>query len=108
MIGARDMGFRAQRLQLLDLRFGGLLLYFSYLGGSGLYGAAARLTSAGGPTAAALKASLPAIAPILDARHPAQRSRQHWNGAEYSGDDNLHALPRHEMNRMPLLVWLYW
>jgi cytochrome c oxidase subunit I len=52
MIGARDMAFpRLNAFSFWISAFGGLLLYFSYFGGSGLYGAwAARPTSAGSPT----------------------------------------------------------
>ncbi len=40
MIGARDMAFpRLNAFSFWISAFGGLLLYFSYLGGSGLYGA---------------------------------------------------------------------
>src|SRR5260221_13498733 len=40
MIGARDMAFpRLNALSFWLTAFGGLLLYFSFLGGSGLYGA---------------------------------------------------------------------
>ena len=51
MIGARDMAFpRLNAFGFWLSLFGGLLLYFSFLGGEGLYGAAARRTSAGSPT----------------------------------------------------------
>ncbi len=40
MIGARDMAFPAPEcIQLLDSALGGVLLYYSYIGGNGLYGA---------------------------------------------------------------------
>src|SRR5207237_4097080 len=40
MIGARDMAFpRLNAFSFWLTAFGGLLLYFSFLGGSGLYGA---------------------------------------------------------------------
>ena len=40
MIGARDMAFpRLNAFSFWISAFGGLLLYFSYVGGSGLYGA---------------------------------------------------------------------
>src|SRR6266404_5614067 len=40
MIGARDMAFpRLNALSFWLTAFGGLLLYFSFIGGSGLYGA---------------------------------------------------------------------
>ena len=42
MIGARDMAFpRLNAFGFWMLLFGGLLLYFSFLGGDGLYGAGA-------------------------------------------------------------------
>src|SRR6202789_3423075 len=40
MIGARDMAFpRLNALSFWLTAFGGLLLYFSFIGGNGLYGA---------------------------------------------------------------------
>ena len=45
MIGARDMAFpRLNAFSFWISAFGGLLLYFSYFGGSGLYGAGSALS----------------------------------------------------------------
>ena len=51
MIGARDMAFpRLNAFSFWLTAFGGLLLYFSFVGGDGLYGAGTRPTWAGSPT----------------------------------------------------------
>ena len=51
MIGARDMAFpRLNALGFWLTAFGGLLLYFSFIGGEGCPARAAPPTSAGSPT----------------------------------------------------------
>ena len=51
MIGARDLAFpRLNAFGFWVFLFGGLLLYFSFIGGDGLYGAGRRPPSAGSPT----------------------------------------------------------
>lgn len=51
MVGARDMAFpRLNAFGFWLFIFGGLLLYFSYIGSEGLYGALARPMSDGSPT----------------------------------------------------------
>ncbi len=67
MIGARDMAFpRLNAFSFWISAFGGILLYFSYLGGDGLYGRARLPMSAGSPMRRSLpKYFRPAIAPII-------------------------------------------
>ena len=99
MIGARDMAFpRLNAFSFWISAFGGLLLYFSYLGGDGLYGAG---TAPGRRLVCLCAADGEGLLAgpqhgLLDAGHPAQRHRHHRHGAEYRGHDDLHALPGHE------------
>ena len=66
MIGARDMAFpRLNAFSFWITLFGGLLLYFSFVGGFGLTARATRQTSAGSPTRRSpRKLFRPATAPI--------------------------------------------
>lgn len=110
MIGARDMAFpRLNAFSFWISAFGGLLLYFSYVGGSGLYGAG----------------TVPdvgwfAYAPLTSPAFSRGSSTDYWifalllTGIGTIGTSvNIVATtismrcPGMKMNRLPLLVWLY-
>jgi len=110
MIGARDMAFpRLNAFSFWISAFGGLLLYFSYLGGSGLYGA-------GGAPDIGWWAYAPLALKAFSPGH----SSDYWtlsillSGIGTIGTAlNIVATticmrcPGMKLSRMPLLVWLY-
>jgi cytochrome c oxidase subunit I len=110
MIGARDMAFpRLNAFSFWIAAFGGFLLYFSYLGGSGLYGAGA-----------APDIGWWAYAPLAARAFSPGHSSDYWtlsillSGVGSIGTAaNIVATaicmrcPGMKLSRMPLLVWLY-
>ncbi len=110
MIGARDMAFpRLNAFSFWIASLGGLLLYFSYLGGSGLYGA-------GGAPDVGWFAYAPLTARVFSPGH----STDYWTLAILlSGIGSIGTAlnivattlcmrcPGMKLTRMPLLVWLY-
>lgn len=110
MIGARDMAFpRLNAFSFWISAFGGLLLYFSYFGGSGLYGA-------GSAPDVGWFAYAPLTAQVFSPGH----STDYWTlallltGIGTIGTSlNIVATticmrcPGMKMSRLPLLVWLY-
>jgi cytochrome c oxidase subunit 1 len=110
MIGARDMAFpRLNAFSFWISAFAGLLLYFSYLGGSGLYGA-------GSAPDIGWWAYAPLTAKVFSPGH----SSDYWTlsillaGVGTIGTSvNIVATaicmrcPGMTLTRMPLLVWLY-
>jgi cytochrome c oxidase subunit I len=110
MIGARDMAFpRLNAFSFWIAAFGGLLLYFSYLGGSGLYGAGT-----------APDVGWWAYAPLTAKAFSPGHSTDYWTLAILLGGIgsigtalNIVATaicmrcPGMKLSRMPLLVWLY-
>src|SRR5262245_19390349 len=109
MIGARDMAFpRLNAFSFWLMAFGGLLLYFSFLGGNGLYGAGS-----------APDFGWWAYAPLaLKAFSPGHRS-DYWTislivtglwtiGTEVNVIATILCMrcPGMHLGRMPLLVWL--
>lgn len=110
MIGARDMAFpRLNAFSFWISAFGGLLLYFSYLGGDGLYGA-------GSAPDVGWFAYAPLTARVFSPGH----STDYWTlallltGIGTIGTSlNIVATtismrcPGMKMSRLPLLVWLY-
>ena len=99
MIGARDMAFpRLNAFSFWLTAFGGLLLYFSFLGGSGLYGAG-NAPDVGWWAYAPLTARAFSPGPqhgLLDACAPGLRVRQHRHGDQHHRHRSLHAMPRHD------------
>ena len=101
MIGARDMAF--PRLNAPSAsgyrRFGGMLLYFSYLGGDGLYGAGigprCRLVCVRSADGDGSFRQVTART-IGHSGHPAERHRNHGYSIEYCDHDNQHALQGNE------------
>ena len=86
MIGARDMAFpRLNALGFWLTAFGGLLLYFSFIGGEGLAGAGSA------PDVGLVRLRAPdreGVLPgpqhrLLDARHPSRRLRHHRHGRQH-------------------------
>ncbi len=110
MIGARDMAFpRLNAFSFWISAFGGTLLYFSYVGGSGLYGA-------GSAPDVGWFAYAPLTAHVFSPGH----STDYWtlavllSGVGTVGTAvNIVATtlcmrcPGMKLSRMPLLVWLY-
>jgi cytochrome c oxidase subunit 1 len=110
MIGARDMAFpRLNAFSFWIAAFGGLLLYFSYLGASGLYGAGS-----------APDVGWWAYAPLTARAFSPGHSTDYWTLAILLGGVgtigtaiNIVATtlcmrcPGMKLSRMPLLVWLY-
>jgi cytochrome c oxidase subunit I len=110
MIGARDMAFpRLNAFSFWISAFGGLLLYFSYFGGSGLYGA-------GGAPDVGWWAYAPLTLKAFSPGH----SSDYWTIAILlSGVGTIGTAvnvvatticmrcPGMKMSRMPLLVWIY-
>jgi cytochrome c oxidase subunit 1 len=110
MIGARDMAFpRLNAFSFWMSAFGGLLLYYSYIGGSGMYGA-------GGAPDVGWFAYAPLTARVFSPGH----STDYWTlsllltGVGTIGTAlNIVATilcmrcPGMKMNRLPLLPWLY-
>jgi len=110
MIGARDMAFpRLNAFSFWVSAFGGLLLYFSYFGASGLYGA-------GSAPDVGWFAYAPLTAKVFSPGH----STDYWTLAVFlSGIGSIGTALNivttiicmrckgMKMSRMPLLVWLY-
>jgi len=110
MIGARDMAFpRLNAFSFWVSAFGGLLLYFSYFGGSGLYGAGS-----------APDVGWWAYAPLTAKAFSPGHSTDYWTLAILlSGVGSIGTAlnivataicmrcPGMKLTRMPLLVWLY-
>jgi cytochrome c oxidase subunit 1 len=110
MIGARDMAFpRLNAFSFWIAAFGGFLLYFSYLGANGLYGAGS-----------APDVGWWAYAPLTMKAFSPGHSTDYWTIAILLGGigsigtaANIVATvismrcPGMTLNRMPLLVWLY-
>jgi heme/copper-type cytochrome/quinol oxidase subunit 1 len=110
MIGARDMAFpRLNAFSFWISAFGGLLLYFSFLGGSGLYGA-------GSAPDVGWFAYAPLTAKVFSPGH----STDYWTlSILLSGIGSIGVAlnivatvlcmrcPGMKLSRMPLLVWLY-
>jgi cytochrome c oxidase subunit I len=110
MIGARDMAFpRLNAFSFWISAFGGFLLYFSYIGGSGLYGAGS-----------APDVGWWAYAPLTARPFSPGHSTDYWtlaillSGVGSIGTAlNMAATaicmrcPGMKLTRMPLLVWLY-
>ncbi|HEX9199431.1 MAG TPA: cytochrome c oxidase subunit I [Acidobacteriaceae bacterium] len=110
MIGARDMAFpRLNAFSFWIASLGGFLLYFSYLGGSGLYGAGA-----------APDVGWWAYAPLTARAFSPGHSTDYWTLAILlSGIGSIGTAlnivatalcmrcPGMKLTRMPLLVWLY-
>ena len=110
MIGARDMAFpRLNAFSFWISAFGGTLLYFSYLGGDGMYGAGS-----------APDVGWWAYAPLTAHAFSPGHSTDYWtlsvllSGVGTIGTAlNIVATtlcmrcPGMKLNRMPLLVWLY-
>src|SRR6266576_823327 len=109
MIGARDMAFpRLNAFSFWLTAFGGLLLYFSFLGGSGLYGAGN-----------APDVGWFAYAPLTSRAFSPGHSTDYWTIALLvSGFGSISTAiniittvlcmrcPGMTLNRMPLLAWL--
>ena len=111
MIGARDMAFpRLNAFSFWISAFGGFLLYFSYFGASGLYGA-------GSAPDVGWFAYAPLTANVFSPGHStdywtlaisAQRNRQSSAPRSISSPPPLCMRCRGmKLSRMPLLVWLY-
>ena len=110
MLGARDMAFpRLNAFSFWIAAFGGLLLYFSFLGGDGLYGA-------GSAPDVGWFAYAPLTAKVFSPGH----STDYWTlGVLLSGIGSIGTALNivttiismrcrgMTMGRMPLLVWLY-
>src|SRR5580693_8915476 len=110
MLGARDMAFpRLNAFSFWISAFGGLLLYFSVLGGDGLYGA-------GSAPDVGWFAYAPLTAKVFSPGH----STDYWTlGILLSGIGSIGTAlnivstilclrcPGMTLGRMPLLVWLY-
>ena len=110
MIGARDMAFpRLNAFSFWISAFGGLLLYFSYFGGSGLYGAGS-----------APDVGWFAYAPLTAKAFSPGHSTDYWTLAVFlSGVGSIGTALNivttiicmrckgMKMSRLPLLVWLY-
>ena len=110
MIGARDMAFpRLNAFSFWLTALGGLLLYFSFLGGSGLYGAGN-----------APDVGWWAYAPLTARAFSAGHSSDYWTlallvsgfGSVATAINMIATVlcmrcPGMELNRMPLLTWLY-
>jgi cytochrome c oxidase subunit 1 len=110
MIGARDMAFpRLNAFSFWISAFGGLLLYYSYIGGSGLYGAGS-----------APDVGWFAYAPLTSRVFSPGHSTDYWTLAVLlSGIGTIGTAlnivattismrcPGMKMSRLPLLVWLY-
>ena len=110
MIGARDMAFpRLNAFSFWLTALGGLLLYFSFLGGSGLYGAGN-----------APDVGWWAYAPLTARAFSPGHSSDYWTlallvsgfGSVATGINLIATMlcmrcPGMELSRMPLLAWLY-
>jgi len=110
MIGARDMAFpRLNAFSFWISAFGGLLLYFSFLGGSGLYGA-------GSAPDVGWFAYAPLTAKVFSPGH----STDYWTlsillsgigsvgvGLNIVATVLCMRCPGMKLSRLPLFVWLY-
>ncbi|HEX4319999.1 MAG TPA: cytochrome c oxidase subunit I [Acidobacteriaceae bacterium] len=110
MIGARDMAFpRLNAFSFWISAFGGILLYYSYIGGSGLYGA-------GTAPDVGWFAYAPLTARVFSPGH----STDYWTLSVFlSGIGTIGTslnivattlcmrCPGMKLSRLPLLVWLY-
>lgn len=110
MIGARDMAFpRLNAFSFWVSLFGGVLLYYSYIGGSGLYGAGS-----------APDVGWWAYAPLTAKPFSPGHSTDYWTlSILLSGIGSIGTAlnivatticmrcPGMKLSRMPLLVWLY-
>ena len=110
MIGARDMAFpRLNAFSFWISAFGGMLLYFSYLGGSGLYA-----------NGLAPDVGWFAYAPLTERAFSPGHSTDYWTFAVFlSGIGSIGTALNlvttilslrckgMEMSRLPLLAWLY-
>ncbi len=100
MIGARDMAFpRLNAFSFWITAFGGILLYFSYLGGDGLYGMG---IGAGRRLVGLRSADCEGFFTwpqhrLLDVFDPAGRYRNHGHSDQYRCHRALHALQRHDV-----------
>ena len=96
MIGARDMAFpRLNAFSFWMTAFGGLLLYFSFIGGDGLYGAG-NAPDVGWFAYAPLTSqtfSRGTQHGLLDSVAAGFRLRQHRNRDQHHRHDRVHALP---------------
>jgi hypothetical protein len=96
MIGARDMAFpRLNAFGFWMTAFGGLLLYFSFIGGNGLYGA-------GTAPDVGWWAYARAQHRFLDAGAACLRHRQRRHGGQFHSYHFVHALPRHDSRKNAL------
>src|SRR6202167_4851075 len=109
MIGARDMAFpRLNAFSFWMTAFGGLLLYFSFIGGNGLYGAGA-----------APRVGLLAYAPLTARAFSPGHSTDFWTlallvsgiGSVGTGVNFIATIlcmrcPGMALGKMPLLAWL--
>src|SRR5579872_6847727 len=109
MIGARDMAFpRLNAWSFWMTAFGGLLLYFSFIGGSGLFGAGS-----------APDVGWFAYAPLTSRAFSPGHSTDYWTlGLLVSGFGSIGTsinivatvlcmrCPGMTLNKMPLLVWM--
>jgi cytochrome c oxidase subunit 1 len=110
MIGARDMAFpRLNAFSFWISAFGGILLYYSYVGGTGLYGAGS-----------APDVGWWAYAPLTARAFSPGHSSDYWTlSVLLSGVGSIGTAlnmvataicmrcPGMKLSRMPLLVWLY-
>ena len=99
MIGARDMAFpRLNAWSFWMSALGGIILYFSFVGGSRPvrrgHRARRRLVRLRAADLAGLFRGTQHR--LLDHRHSGERLRQHWYGAERADDHSVHALSRHD------------
>ena len=99
MIGARDLAFpRLNAFGFWLSALGGLLLYFSFIGGMGMAGAGSA-PDVGWFAYAPLTGQSLLEGPqhgLLDSRHHDQRLRLHRHCRQHRHDDRLHALPGHD------------
>ena len=97
MIGARDMAFpRLNAWSFWLTAFGGLLLYFSFIGGNGLYGAGqcSRRRVVCLCSTHSQRVLTRAQYRFLDSWPAGLRIWQHWNSGKYLGDSHMLALSR--------------
>ena len=108
MIGARDMAFpRLNAWSFWMSALGGIILYFSFIGGGGLYGA-------GSAPDVGWFAYAPLTAKAFSPGHSTdywtigiagERIRQHRNRSQHRDHGPVHALPRHDaQSHAPLCV----
>ena len=109
MIGARDMAFpRLNAFSFWMTAFGGFLLYFSFVGGDGLYGAG-NAPDVGWFAYAPLTSQT--FSPghstdYLDSVAAGFRLRQHRNSNQHHRHRSVHALQGNDPGKMPLFAWL--